>query len=76
MEGNCYSWLCRLMSTVSFSQHHALKIRVGQGVLGTVPSPPCHTWARNSGGFEHPFPGRECFCAGYGDGLVQAESKI
>lgn len=39
MEGNCYSWLCRLMSTVSFSQHHALKIREGQGTLGTLPSP-------------------------------------
>lgn len=39
MEGNCYSWLCRLMSMVSFSQHHALKIRAGQGTLGTLLSP-------------------------------------
>lgn len=32
MEGNCYSWLCRLMNMLSFSQHHTLKIQAGQVV--------------------------------------------
>lgn len=40
MEGNCYSWLCRLMNTLFFSQHHTLKIQVGQVVPGGLPLPP------------------------------------
>lgn len=40
MEGNCYSWLCRLMNTLSFSQHRMLKIQAGQVVPGSSRLPP------------------------------------
>lgn len=40
MEGNCYSWLCRLMNTLSFSQHRTLKIQAGQVVPGRSRLPP------------------------------------
>lgn len=40
MEGNCYSWLCRLMNMLSFSQHHTLKIQAGQVVPSSSHSSP------------------------------------
>lgn len=41
MEGNCYSWLCRLMNKLSFPQHHTLKIQAGQ----VVPGGSCPPWS-------------------------------
>lgn len=48
MEGNCYSWLHRLMNTVSFSQHHMLKIQGGQVMPGS--SRPPRDWCPHGPG--------------------------
>lgn len=55
MEGNCYSWLCRLMNTGSFSQHCTLPGAVARC---------CPTWR----GAERPLPERSIW--GW-DGLAQ-----
>jgi len=58
MEGNCYSWLCRLMNTLSFSQLHRLKIQPGQGVpSGCCPPEPSIPMAPGVPRARH--PGRE-----------------
>lgn len=49
MEGNCYSWLCRLMNTLSFSQHHMLKIQLGQ-VMPSGSCFPLALWPRGGPG--------------------------